>query len=163
LLHRRSPDELAAGFVRGEEIAGKDPGDLFLFVEADVEQKARTCPQGDVAQFLPQRVALCDAEGGARVADVFRPVIAHDRFEPGATRHDSFRAPAETGEEMRFNKTGDDADIGFDEVTIDERWSAVPRGAELHESTSVFRFVIEHAVVCHHMRREHRYLVDADV
>jgi len=72
LLHRRLPDELATGLVRGEQVAGKDAGDLFLFVEADVKQKAGTHPQGDIAQLLPQRIAFRNAKGGARMADIFR-------------------------------------------------------------------------------------------
>ena len=41
-------------------------------------------------------------------------MIAHDRLESGNTWHDPFGPAAETGKEMRFDKAGDDADVGFD-------------------------------------------------
>ena len=42
--------------------------------------------QGDVAHFLPERIALRDAEGGVRIADVFRAVIAHHGLQSRGAR-----------------------------------------------------------------------------
>ena len=53
LLHRRLPDEFAAGLVGREQVAGEDAGDLPLLVQGHVEQEARAGAQGDVAHFLP--------------------------------------------------------------------------------------------------------------
>src|SRR5205814_7855393 len=143
----RFADEIAAGFVRGDQVAGKHTGDLLLFVEADVEQKARPDPQGDVAQLLPKWIAFGDAEGRARIADIFRAVIAHHGFETRATRHNPLWPAAEPGEEVRLDKAGDDAQIGFDQAPVEQGRGAVAGDAELNERVAVFLLVIEHAVM----------------
>ena len=89
----------------------KTPVIWRCFVEADVEEKGRPHAQGHVAQFLPQRIALRDAEGGVGIGDVLAAVIAHDAAQPAATRDDPFDAAAEAGEEMRLDEAGDDAHV----------------------------------------------------
>ena len=89
------------------------------------------------------------------VADVFRAVIAHHCFQPGATRHDALHAAAEPGKKMRLDKPGDDPEIGLDDLPVEQRRRAVRRGADLHERLRVFRLVIEHAIVGDDFRREH--------
>src|SRR5438477_13074358 len=89
----------------GQQVTGKHTGDLFLLVETDVEQEAWADPQSDVSQLLPKRIAFRDAKRSARVANVFRAVIAHHRFQSGATGHDPFRAAAKPGKEVRLDET----------------------------------------------------------
>ena len=154
-LHRRFFDKRAAGLVRLDDVAGEHVRDVALLVERDVEEKTRPGLERDVAQFLPKRVALGDAEGRLWVADVFRAVIAHHCLQPGATRHDALHAAAESGKEMRLDKPGDDPQIGLDDVPVEQCRRAVRRGADLHERLRVFRLVIEYAIVGDDFRREH--------
>ena len=53
-----------------EKIAREDPGQLALFVQGDVQEETGADAQGDVSQFFPERVAVRDAKGGARIADI---------------------------------------------------------------------------------------------
>src|SRR5207244_209750 len=85
-------------------------------VETDVEQETWADPQSDVSQLLPKRIAFGDAKRSARVANVFRAVIAHHRFQSGATGHDPFRAAAKPGKEVRLDEACADADIGVGRV-----------------------------------------------
>ena len=78
-LHCGLADELGANLVRLQNIAREDVGDLPLLVERDVQDETRAGLQGDVAQFLPKRVAIIDAEGRVRIANVAEAVIAHHR------------------------------------------------------------------------------------
>ena len=145
-LHRGLADELVAGLVSLEEIAREDPGQLALFVQGDVQEETGADAQGDVSEFFPERVAHRDAKGGARIADVPRAVVAHDRLKRGAARHDALGSATEAGKEVRFNETGDDTEVGLDEVAVDEGGRAVTGGAELDQGGGVFGFMIDDPV-----------------
>ncbi len=154
LLHGRTADKFVAGAMGFEEVACEDAGDLALFVETNVEEEAWADAQGEVANFFPDGVADGHAESGARVADIAGIVIAHDGFETGATGHNSFGAAAEPGEEMGFDKTGDDPDVGLGEGFVDEGRDAAMGDAELFEGSGVLRFVIDDAVITNDFGRE---------
>ena len=155
-LHRGPFHKGAAGPVRLEDVAGEDIGDVALLVERDVEYEAWPGLEGDVAQFLPERVAVGDTEGRTRVAYVFRAVIAHHRLQPGAARHDAFHAATEPGEKMRLDEPGDDPQVGLDDVPVEQGGGAVGRRADLHEGFGIFRLVVEYAVVGDDLRRQQR-------
>ena len=59
-------------------------------------------------------------------------MIAHYRLQPGAPRHDALNAAAEPRKKMRLDKSGDDAQVGIDNVPIDQCRRAVNCGADLH-------------------------------
>ena len=142
--------------MSGQEIAGKDAGDLALFVERDVEEKTEAHPQRDVADFLPQWIAFSDSKGGAWIADVRRAVIAQHGLQARAAGHDSLRPAAEAGKEMRFDESGDNADVGLHQAPIDQRRSAVARRAQLNQGFGILRLVIQRAVIRHDSGREQR-------
>ena len=154
-LHGRLAHELAAGFMRRDQVAGKDAGDLDGIVERDIEQETRPDASGDVAQFLPQPVAGGDAERGGRVADVARAVIAHDGLQPGNSGHDAFDTATEPSEDVRLDEPGDDADVGLDGVAVDERGRAVAGRAQLDKRVGILRLVVQHAVIPHDGGRQH--------
>jgi len=57
-------------------------------------------------------------------------MMAHRGPQSGQPRHDSFGPSAESREKVWFDKTGDDAHIRFDQMTIDQSRSAIPRRAD---------------------------------
>src|SRR5690606_34248618 len=103
--------------------------------------------------LFPDRIADRDAKGRARVSDIPRIVVTHHRLQPGAARHDSFWAAAETGEKVRFDKPGDDADIGVHKVPVDQRGHATMRYSKLLERGRVLWLVIDDPVIADHLGR----------
>ena len=154
-LHRGLADEFNSALVRRDQVAGKDAGDLTRFIERDVEEEARPDAQGDVAHFLPDRISFGDAKRGLRIADVALAVVAHHGVKIGDTGHDAFRSAAEAGEEMRFNKTGDNPHVGVGKMFVDQGRFARAGDAELNVRVGVVRLVIEHAIIRHDFGREH--------
>jgi hypothetical protein len=146
LLHGGTSHEFEADFMGLEEVTGEDAGQLALFVEGHVEQKARSGAQGDVAQFFPERIAIGDSERGAWIPDVGCAMIAHDRFEAGATGHDAFGSAAEPCEEVGFNEARDDPEVRLDQVPVEQGRGAGTRRSDLDEGIGIFRFMVEHAV-----------------
>jgi hypothetical protein len=67
-------------------------------------------------------------------------------LEPSAAGHDALGSTAEAGEEVRLDEASNDAEIGLDEVAIDQGGGAVAGGAELNQGVEVFGFMIEDAV-----------------
>lgn len=154
-LHGGLLDELAAFLVRLDEVAGEDGSDLSGFVECDVEEETGTGAKGDIAQFFPQGIAVGDAKGGFWVANVFFSVVAHDGLEAGDAGHDAFGTAAKSGEEVGFDETGDDAQVGFDGQFVDKSGSAVSGLAKLGKGADVSAVVVDDAVVADNFRREH--------
>ncbi len=146
-LHGGGADEFATLTVGGDEISCEDAGDVAAFVEGDVEEEGGTCTERDVAEFFPKGVAFADAEGGAGVADVPGPVIAHDGLDVGDAGHDPLRTAAEAGEEVRLDEAGDDAEVGFDAVAVDPGGGAGAGGAEGDAGLVGFGFVVQDAVL----------------
>src|SRR5439155_5452122 len=157
LLHRGPADIFAARFVRLEQVAGKHPGDLFLLVQADIEQETGTNPQSDIAHLFPEWISFGDAEGCARIADMSRAMVANDGLEARAAWHDPLRTAAEPGKEMWFDESRDDAPVGLNQMAIDERRRAVAGRAQLNEFLWVFRLVVENPKSCDHLRRQHLF------
>ncbi|MFM1943102.1 MAG: hypothetical protein RI897_2084 [Verrucomicrobiota bacterium] len=156
-MHGGGFDEGGALLVGGGEVPGEDAGDGALVVERDVEEEAGAGALGDVVEFFPEGVAVGDAERGVGVADVAGAVVAHDGAESAATGYDAFGAAAEAGEEVGFDEAGDDADIGLDEVPVEEGGGAVASGAELDECIRVFGFVVEDAITPDDFGGEERF------
>jgi hypothetical protein len=154
-LHGGMSDEFITDLVCLEEVAGESSRNLSLFVERDIEQEAGPGAEGDVPEFFPEWIAVGDAEGGAGIADVGCAMIAHDGFEAGATGHDSFGSAAEPGEEVGFDKTRDDAEVGFDHVPVEQGRGTGPCGSHLDEGIAVLGFVIEDAVTFDDGGRQH--------
>jgi hypothetical protein len=155
LLHGRFADEFVASAVGFDEIARENAGDLAGFVEGDVQQKAGADAQGDIANFLPDRIANRNSKCRSRIANVAGVVIRHNRLQPGTTGHDPLRTAAEPGEEMRLDKAGDDAHIGLGEMLVDQGRCAVVHHPELLHGLRIFRLVIDHSVILDDFRREH--------
>ncbi len=154
LLHRGMADKFVTISMSFDQVARKNAGDLTLLVEADIQKKTWANPERDVPDFLPDRIADCDTEGGAGIADITRVVVAHHRFETGAAGHDSLRPTAEAGKEMRFDKACNDPDIRFRERLIDQRGCAAMGDAELLERRWILRFVVDDAVIVNDLGRE---------
>ena len=154
-LHRVLAHELGANFVRLENVAGEDVGDLPLLVERDVEDETRSGLQRNVAQFLPERVAVIDAEGRVRIADVAEAVVAHHRAQAADAGHDAFDAAAEPREEMRLDEPGDDAQVRRERVLVEQGRDAVAHHADLLERVVVLRLVVQDAVIRHDDGCEH--------
>ena len=73
------------------------------------------------------------------VITVLRPA------RPGAT---IFGSAAESGEEMRFDEAGGDADVGIQPCAIEEHLDARGRHARASERRGIARVVIDDAVAC---------------
>ena len=141
--------------VRRDEVARKNPGDLPLPVQRDIQQEARPDAQRDVAHLLPDRIPLGDAKCAAPVSDVLCAMIAHHGLQRRDAGHDALRPDAESREEMRLDEAGDDPHVGLGEMPVDQRRRARSRDAELHMRIVVLRLVIDAAVIRDDRGREH--------
>ena len=79
-------------------------------------------------------------------------MIADNALQAAAARDDPLDAAAETREKMRLDEAGDDPDIRLGQVPVDQGRAAVPHRAELHQPCGIFRFVIDYAIIAHHVR-----------
>src|SRR5262245_58782740 len=84
-------------------------------------------------------------------------MVAHDSLQRRRSRANALDASAEASEKMRFDEAGDDPHISFDNVTVDQRGRAVARRAELDMLSTVLRLMVEHAVITHDLRSQHRF------
>ena len=100
----------------GEDIAGEGRGDLLIAIERHVDREMHRHHPRDLAHVVMDRIALGDAPRGTRVADVPGIVERHDRLESGQSGRHHLGPAAETGEEVRLDKAGGDADVGIEPV-----------------------------------------------
>ncbi len=154
-LHGGMADELDAELVSVDEVAGEDAGDGAAGVERYIEEEGGAGAQGDVAHFLPKGVAIGDAEGGVWVGDVGAAMIADDCLHAGDAGHDALWAAAESGEEVGLDEACDDADVGLDEMAIEQGGGAIGGDAELDEGVGIIGLVIEDAVIAEDGGGEH--------
>ena len=131
-VHRGRTHEVDPNAMRCNKIAGEYSRNLAPFVEGNIHQETWAGAQRDVAHFLPQRIAVRDAEGRLRVTDVLRSVVAHHCRQRRDTGHDPFRPTAKARKEMRFDEPGDDSDLRLRKQSIDQCWRSAPRVAELN-------------------------------
>ena len=110
---------------------------------------------GDLAHVVVDRVALGDAPGGARVADVPRVVERHDRFEARQPGCDHLRPAAEPGEEVRLDEARRDADVRVEPSPIEIDLHARGRRADARERRRVAAVVIDHRVAAEDFPSEH--------
>ncbi len=75
------PNELRGCPVRGQQITGKDPGDLLMAVECHIEQEGGVSRHRHVPDLLPQWVALSDGPGGLRVRQHGSSVVVQNRID----------------------------------------------------------------------------------
>src|SRR5207302_9573138 len=113
--HRQAHDVVAethAGFARPDHVAGADPDDAALAVEADVDEEIAAGHQGDVRVLLVDRVADEDAAVGLGVFQELRAVPDLDRLQ-GCDAWTNYLAPAGVaGHQVRFDQARGDRQVG---------------------------------------------------
>ena len=91
------------------------------------------------------RIAFDDAECGLGMSNAHRIVQRHDGIESGKTGRDHLRASAESGEEMRLDKTRGDLEIRFDPPSIEKHAHAGTGETHIDERCIVARVMTNNA------------------
>ena len=124
-LDGRVLDEVARGAMTVGERAGEHRCQLASVVDGDVERQGGRCQGRRRPDEVVDRVSLRDEPGGPRVGDACRAVRIEDGLGGGQAGADTLGASAESGEEMRLDEAGEDADVGIQVARVDEDPGAV--------------------------------------
>ena len=108
------------GIVGLGQRAGKDGGHLTGPVDGDVEGEVRRGQRGGGPHEVVHRVARPRHEGGPGIGNAARVVCLQDGRGGGEPRADRLRPAAETGEEVRLDEAGHDAQVGLDVVALQQ-------------------------------------------
>ena len=96
-----------------EQLAAEGRHYLLVGVEDHVESERDRGGRGDGAHVVMDRVALGDAPAGRRVRDARGVVEREDGLEARQSGRDHLRAAREAREEVRFDESRRDADVGL--------------------------------------------------
>src|SRR4029453_8027733 len=99
----------------------------------------------DLANIVVDGIALRYAPRGVRVTDSPRVVQDQHRLEAGKSRGDHFGSTAEAGEEVRFDESGRDSNIGCKPLTVQVDRDASRGLAEIFERSVVPTVVVDNA------------------
>src|SRR5262249_21650650 len=97
-------DEANALLPRLNHVAGADPSDASLTVEADVDDKIAAGHLGDACVLFVDRIAFHNATIGVGMLEKLRPMPDLHRVEPRDAGTDDLAAAAVTGHEVRLNQ-----------------------------------------------------------
>jgi hypothetical protein len=90
--HRRLFHKGAARRVSGIQVTRKHAGDVFSLLSVTLSRNKRPALQGDLADFLPDRIAPRDAPRRVGIADHARIVIAQHCALSRHARHQRLAA-----------------------------------------------------------------------
>src|SRR5262249_51445968 len=123
-------DEADALLPRFDHVAGADPRDSPLAVDADIDDEIAAGHLSDARVLLVDRVAFEEAAIGLRMLQKARPVPDLDGFQRGDTRADHLATARIAGHQVRLNESGRDFQVRLDVAAIDPGRDAVRSGAE---------------------------------
>src|SRR5205814_33720 len=118
-------DERHAGLPRPDHVAGPEPGDAPLAVQADVDDEVAPGHERDPRVLLVDRVAGDDAAVGLGVLQELRPVPDLDRLQPGDAGTDHLPPAGVPGHQVRLDQPGGDLQVGPDVAAVEPDGHAV--------------------------------------
>ena len=140
----------------GEQLSGKDGGDLLRAVQRHVHGEVDAGHSRNLAHVVVDRIPFGDAPRRHRMTDAHGVVQREHGLQARQSRRDHLRAAAEAGKEMRLDESGRNAHVGVQPQAIEVHLDARRRVAGVDESRSVAAIVIDNAVLPHDVAAEHR-------
>ena len=106
--------------MRRGQGAGEDGGELSVPVDRHIDGEMGRSERHRGAHEVVHGIPLTGDERGVGVGDAPRMVCLEDGLGGGQSRAHGLGPATETGEEVRLDEPGDDAEIGLDIVALQE-------------------------------------------